>query len=229
MEPPPGPFASARTRTVCADEEFALASSDDAAMMISLRLAGAAALCAALLLSACAKKTDQTTTASTDATTATTAPAADGAASAAPDASATTAPELAASTAPGEASTMAPSTTASSTTATTSGAANGSGSGAYITLPVYPGAVDAKDNGSMSISTNTGSIAMKSYTTTDDAKEVADWYKAHLPSAFTNAILTSDNKTNATFVDEHKDGDQSVLVTTQDAGTRIQLTTKHGK
>jgi hypothetical protein len=192
-------------------------------MMSSLRLAGAAALCAALLLCACAKHTDQTTTASTDATTATTAPAADSAASTAPDATASTAPDASAATAP------AADATTSSTTATTTGGTNGSSSGGYITLPVYPGATDAKDNGSMSVSTNTGSIAMKSYTTADDAKKVADWYKAHLPAAFKNAILTSDNKTNATFVDEHTDGDQSVLVTSQDAGTRIQLTTKHGK
>ena len=199
-----------------------LASSDDAAMMSSIRLAGAAALCAAILLSACAKKTDQTTTSSSsDASSASTvAPAA--AASPAPDAT---------STAVGEATVTTPapaSTTASSTTTASSSSGTGD-AGAYITLPVYPGATDAKDNGSMSISTNTGSIAMKSYTTTDDAKKVADWYKSHLPASFKNAILTSDNKTNATFVNEHTDGDQSVLITSQDAGTRIQLTTKHGK
>jgi hypothetical protein len=222
MEPPPAPFSPVSARTARTDEDFTLASSDDAAMMTSLRLAGAAALCAVLLLSACAKKTDQTTTASTDATTATTAPAADSSASAAPGATVTTPPEVAASTVPGATAT----TSSSTTTATTS---DSGGSGGYITLPVYPGATDAKDNGSMTVSTNTGSLAMKSYTTADDAKKVADWYKGHLPASFKNAILTSDNKTNATFVNERSDGDQSVLVTSSDAGTRIQLTTKHGK
>ena len=199
-------------------------------MMSSLRLAGAAALCAVLLLSACAKKTDQTSTTSTDTTSATTAPAADSAASMVPDQ--TPAPDAGSSTAPGASASTAPTaaaTTGSSTTATTGGGTSADGAG-YITLPVYPGATDAKDNGSMSISTNTGSIAMKSYTTSDDAKKVADWYKAHLPASFKNAILTSDNKTNATFVNEHTDGDQSVLITTTDGtSTRIQLTTKHGK
>jgi hypothetical protein len=201
-----------------------LASSDDAAMMSSLRLAGATALCAAILLSACAKKTDQTTSTSTDTSTSTAAPASAGAASAAPDATATAVGEASVTTAP-----TAAATTSSSTTASTSGGTS-DGGGAYITLPVYPGATDAKDNGSMSISTNTGSIAMKSYTTSDDAKKVADWYKSRLPASFKNAILTSDNKTNATFVNEHTDGDQSVLITTTDGmSTRIQLTTKHGK
>ena len=195
-------------------------------MMSSLRLAGAAALCAAILLSACAKKTDQTTTTTTGASSATVAPAADaGAASAAPNAAATAAS--------GEASvaSAAPTTAAAgSTTTATSSGSNGASSGGYITLPVYPGASEAKDNGSMSISTNTGSLAMKSYTTSDDGKKVADWYKAHLPASFKNMVFTSDNKTSATFVEEHPDGDQSVLVTTQDVTTtRIQLTTKHGK
>ena len=207
-----------------ADEEFTLAPSDDAAMMSSIRLAGAAALCAAILLSACAKKTDQSTTSTSGAasSTATVAPDA-AAASPAPDATATTVGEATVTTPAPDA------TTASSTTTASSSSGTGD-AGAYITLPVYPGATDAKDNGSMSISTNTGSIAMKSYTTADDAKKVADWYKSHLPAAFKNAILTSDNKTNATFVNEHTDGDQSVLITTTDGSTtRIQLTTKHGK
>jgi len=186
-------------------------------MMSSLRLAGAAALCAALLLSACAKKTDQTTTTSTDTSSATAAPASDASASTGPGA-ATAAPDAAATTAAG-----------STTTVTTSGT-NGASSGDYITLPVYPGATEATDAGSMSVTTNTGSVVMKVYATRDDAKKVADWYKAHLPATFKDSIMTVDTKTIGTFVNERTDGDQSVIVATQDVTTtRIQLTTKHGK
>jgi hypothetical protein len=227
MEPPPDPFAPARARTVRTDEDFMLASSDDAGMMSSLRLAGAAALCAALLLSACAKKTDQTTTTSTDASSATAAPAADTSASAAPDAAATAAPDATTSAAPNAAATTA---AGSTTTTSTSSGTNGASSGDYITLPVYPGATEAPDAGSMSVTTNTGSVVMKVYATKDDAKKVADWYKAHLPATFKDSIMTVDTKTIGTFVNERTDGDQSVIVATQDVTTtRIQLTTKHGK
>lgn len=194
-------------------------------MTSTLRFAGAAALCAALLLTACAKKTDQSSTTSTDTTqTATAAPAGE-AAAATPAAGASAAP---ATTVPEV--TATPTVASSGTTATTSDT-SGTPSGGYIAIPVYPGAIESKDAaGSISVSTNTGSVAMKAYTTKDDAKKVADWYKARLPAAFKSAIMTSDNKTNGTFVDEHSDGDQSVLITSQDDGTtRMLLTTKHGK
>ncbi len=57
----------------------------------------------------------------------------------------------------------------------------GVGRGGYIDLPVYPGATESKE-GAMSVSTNTGSVAIKVYATKDDTKKVADWYKAHLPA-----------------------------------------------
>ena len=82
------------------------------------------------------------------------------------------------------------------------------------------------------MTTNTGSLEMKVYTTKDDAKKVAEWYKSHLPASFKGGILTSGDKTVGTFADEHanSDGDQSVIVANQEGGpTRIQLTTKHGK
>jgi hypothetical protein len=196
-------------------------------MKSSLRLAGAAALCAALLVTACAKKTDQTTTTSTDATqsAATNAPDAATAGTATPDASATTAPDAGATTAP-DASATGATTAPVTTTITTS---NGAASGGYIDLPVYPGATEIKEQ-AMSVSGSDGSVAMRAYSTKADPKTVADWYKTHLPDAFKNAIFTSGDKTSGTFVNEHKDGDQSVLVTSQSDGTtRIQLTTKHGK
>jgi hypothetical protein len=209
-------------------------------MKSSLRLAGAAALCAALLLTACAKKTDQTTTSSADTSTSTTAPAAD--TSATPDAGSTPVAEVSPSSTPDVSATAAATagatpaaaaTAVSTTTTTTTTATATSGNGAsagFITLPVYPGASETKD-GEMSMSTNTGSLEMKVYTTKDDTKKVAEWYKAHLPNAFKGGILTTGDKTVGTFADEHPDGDQSVIVANDSSGsgTRIQLTTKHGK
>jgi len=173
-----------------------------------LQLAGAAALCGALLLTACAKKTtDQSTTSSTT-------DASQAAATAAADAAATTAPA-----------------DASATTAVTSmSSSSGNGvAGDYIDLPVYPGASEAKDQG-MAVSSNGTSLAMKVYTTKDDTKRVADWYKSHLPSGWKDGIITAGGKTVGTFSNEHADGDQSVIIANQDdTTTRIQLTTKHGK
>ncbi len=186
----------------------------------------AVALCAALAFTACTKST-QSTSATTDATQ-TAAPDTPAGASTAPDATAsgvataTSAPEATAAT-------TAPAATTGSTT--TNGAAGGPGD-AFITLPVYPGATEAKD-GEISSTTNTGSVDIKAFLTKDDSKKVADWYKANLPSAFQSMVITAEGKTVGTFADEHKngDGDQAVLITYDNntSQTRIQLSTKHGK
>jgi len=200
-------------------------------MTTPLRLAGAAALCAALLLTACAKKTDQTTT-STDTTNTQAAadagatPAADaGAATTAPDAGTTPAAEVSTTGTPSS-STMS----AGGTTITTGSGTNGASKGGYIDLPIYPGAGEVKEQ-AITSSSDTGSVAMKIYSTKDDAKKVAEWYKAHLPASFKGGILTAGDKTVGTWADEHTDGDQNVIVGSDSSSgtTRIQLTTKHGK
>jgi hypothetical protein len=202
-------------------------------MTSSLRYA-AVALCVGLAFTACTKSTQTTST--TSDTTQTTAPDAGTAgASAAPAANATSAGEATTATTPAASATMgamAPASavpTANVTTGgTTSGSANGT-SGAYIDLPVYTNATEMKDQ-DMSASSNTGSVVMKAYTTKDDAKTVADWYRSRLPSAWKGGVLTAGSKTVGTFSNEESDGDQSVIVASQDDGTtRIQLTTKHGK
>jgi hypothetical protein len=201
-------------------------------MKSSFRLAGAAALCAALLLTACAKKTDQTTTSTdTSSTSATASSSPSSVYSSAPDASpaAGASASATASGAPDASATTAP--TADATTSVTTSTSNGTAGagGGYIDLPVYPGATESKE-GAMSMSTNTGSFVVKIYNTKDDTKKVADWYKGHLPAAFKGGVLTAGDKTVGTFADEHTDGDQSVIVAGQDDHTtRIQLSTKHGK
>ena len=183
-------------------------------MTIFLRLAGAATLCAAVLLAGCAKKTDQTTTSSTttttDASSATVAP--DAAASAA----AVNSPGPAAAT-PGAISVSV------KTSAPAAGGANG-----FIDLPVYPGAAENKDQ-DISSSGNGVTVTLQVYSTKDDAKTVADWYKSHLPASWKGGVLTAGGKTIGTFSNEMPDGDQSVVVASDTSATRIQLTTKHGK
>jgi len=116
--------------------------------------------------------------------------------------------------------------TVNGTTVTTS---NGSGTAGYIDILVYPGASENKDQG-MTMSANGTSLVMKVYTSKDDAMTVSNWYKAHLPAAWKNGIITAEGKTVGTFSNEMVDGDQSVIVASQDdKTTRIQLATKHGK
>jgi hypothetical protein len=191
--------------------------------MKSLHLAGAAALCAALLFTGCAKKTDQTTSGSaTDTTT-------QGGATPAGEANVTSAPATDVSSAP--AASTAPVVTATAAaggTSVSSSSGNGASDG-YIDIPVYPGAVEGKDQ-ALTASGNGTSVTMNVYTTKDDAKKVSEWYKSHLPASWKNSIITVGGKTGGTFVDEHADGDQSVIVAnTDETTTRIQTTTKHGK
>ena len=182
--------------------------------MKSLPLAGAVVLCAAVLFTGCAKKTtDQTTSGSstTDATT--------------QSAAATPASDAAAAPA-----TTAPGTTTASAGGTSVSSSSGNGSsGAYIDIPVYPGAVEDTAQ-AITASGNGTSVAMKVYNSKDDAKRVSEWYKSHLPASWKNSIITVGGKTGGTFADEHADGDQTVMVTSQDDGSsRIQIATKHGK
>jgi hypothetical protein len=209
-------------------------------MTSSLRYA-AVALCVALAFTACTKSTQST---STDATQTTAPDVTAAGASAAPDATstaageattATNAPAASATTSAMNATTAPPTTTGTTTTGTTTtgtttagGSANGT-PGTYIDLPVYPGATENKDQ-DMSVSANGGSLVVQGYTTKDDTKAVADWYKSHLPATWKGGVMTAGSKSVGSFANEMSDGVQSVLVVTQDDGsTRILLTTKHGK
>lgn len=189
--------------------------------MKSLHLAGAAVLCAALLFTGCAKKTDQSTTTTDTTAQADATPAADAVVTAAPATDTSSAP--AASTAP-----VVTATAAAGDTSVSSSSGNGASTG-YIDIPVYPGATEGKDQ-ALSASSNGTSVTMHVYTTKDDPKKVSEWYKSHLPASWKSSIITVGGKTGGTFVDEHSDGDQSVIVANMDeTTTRIQATTKHGK
>ena len=191
-------------------------------MTKSVRLAGVALVCASLLLTGCAKSKESSTSTSSGTTTTTTDTTPAAAAADATSAPATDATSAAASST----STTAPVAVTATTTASTSG---DGAKNAFIAIPVYPGASELKDQG-MAMSSNGTSVVMKIYATPDDTKRVIEWYKAHLPAAWKNFEMSSGGKTSGTFSSEGTDGDQSLIISTQDdKTTRIQAATKHGK
>ncbi len=173
---------------------------------------------AAALLGGCSKSNDTST--ATD----TSSPAADAGTSATAAASAEATAEA---TAEASAETSATESAGATSTAT---AAAGGGS---IDLPVYPHATEQTDKG-LSISTGATSVKMDVYLTKEASKTVIDWYKSHLPSAWQNFVVSNNGKTAATFTSPSASGsksggaEQSVMVTEDTDGTRIQLTTKKG-
>ncbi len=123
-------------------------------------------------------------------------------------------------------STDTPTTTAVATTAPIVTLAGG-----YIVIPVYPGAT-LSTNDERTAGYDFGPlVAVKIYSTKDDAKRVADWYKAHLPSSWDASVTRGNGKTVGTFSEERKDGGiQSVIAETWNNGTtRIQIATNHNK
>ena len=179
-------------------------------------LAGA---CLAMTLAGCSKHSDsQTTTTTTD--TSTTAAAT---ATSASDAAAATAASSPAGT------TMTAATPAGEAGAATTPVPAPSGGFSFIDIPVYPGAKEDPSQ-HMSMTSGDGSLEMHVYATKDDTKTVAEWYKSHLPASWKNTVITANDKTVGTFVQEQIGvGDQSVMVGDNNGATRIQITTKKGK
>ncbi len=175
---------------------------------------------AAVVLGGCSKSSDSGTT--SDASS----PAADATAAAAADAAASPAADAAASSA---ASTSAPDAGAAPASGASAAPAGGE---AAVDLPVYPGATEEGDKG-LQMSTGTASVKMQIFQTKTDSKTVIDWYKSHLPSSWQNFVISNDGKTVGTFASQSSGSkpaavDQSVIVTSENGVTRIQLTTKKG-
>ncbi len=102
--------------------------------------------------------------------------------------------------------------------------------GGYIVIPVYPGATVTTNDRTAAYDFGP-LVALKIYSTKDDAKRVADWYKAHLPASWDALVERGKGTTVGTFSEERKDGGiQSVIVETWDHGTtRIQIATNRNK
>jgi hypothetical protein len=181
---------------------------------------------AAALLAACSKSQDNSTAGQTEASAAAAAASAAAAGAnvaataASVAASAAAAGANAASTAAGEADV--------SSGATAAAAATGGAALAAITLPIYPGATTDPDK-SLSMSSNGTTVQVDYYLTKDDSPTVIAWYKAHLPSNWTNFSINAGPKTVGTFsTPENGTTSQTVVVTGDTDGTHVQLSTKTG-
>ena len=177
-------------------------------------------LAALAVLLGCSKSQD-TTTAQSSATGA--------AAAASSAAEAATSAANAASTAANAAATAQAAAASAAAAAATAGAGGSTGAIPPIDIPVYPGATKETDK-SLSMSGNGSSVKVDYYLTKDTSQAVIDWYKAHLPSNWTNFTIANGSKSVGTFSSpEHGNEGQSVIITGGDsAGTHIQLSTKTG-
>jgi ABC-type glycerol-3-phosphate transport system substrate-binding protein len=120
---------------------------------------------------------------------------------------------------------------AGASAAAASPAATAAASGtAFVTIeiPIYPGSTSEPDKG-ITMSSGGSSVKIAYYGSKDDPGMVIAWYKAHLPSDWTNFSIANGSKSAATFSSpEAGNAGQSVVVTGEGEGTQIQLSTKTG-
>jgi hypothetical protein len=94
--------------------------------------------------------------------------------------------------------------------------------------PLYPGATQNQDNGSISVTTSNSSGAMASFTTNDSFAAVDAWYKAHLPKGSEKMNVSQGGSSIAEFTMAENTPNQTlVMVTGKDGKTQIVIT--HGK
>jgi len=100
-----------------------------------------------------------------------------------------------------------------------------SGTFSAIDIPVYPGSTVEPDK-SVSMDQGGNKAKIDYYLTKDDAPTVIAWYKAQLPSNWTNA--DPSDTTSAAFASPGDAGNQQGVVITGGGpdGTEIQLATK---
>lgn len=94
--------------------------------------------------------------------------------------------------------------------------------------PLYPGATQSEDNGSISVTTSSGSSSMASFTTNDQFPAVYAWYKAHLPKGSEKMNVSQGGASIAEFtINEDTPNQTLVMITGKDNKTQIVIT--HGK
>ncbi len=94
--------------------------------------------------------------------------------------------------------------------------------------PLYPGATQSEDNGSISVTTSSGSGTMASFSTNDQFPAVYAWYKAHLPKGSEKMNVTQGGSSIAEFTTAEDTPNQTlVMITGKDNKTQIVIT--HGK
>ena len=99
---------------------------------------------------------------------------------------------------------------------------------AKLGAPLYPGATQTEDNGSISVTTASGTGVMASFTSTDSFDKVYEWYKARLPKGAEKMKMAQAGASIAEFVTDENSANQTlVMVTSKDDKTQIVIT--HGK
>jgi len=94
--------------------------------------------------------------------------------------------------------------------------------------PLYPGAAQSEENGSITVTTASGAGSMASFTTGDSFDKVYSWYKAHLPKGAEKMHVSQSGTSIAEFTMAENTANQTlVMVTAKDNATQIVIT--HGK
>lgn len=94
--------------------------------------------------------------------------------------------------------------------------------------PLYPGATQTENNGSISVTTASGQGTMASFTSSDSFAKVEAWYKAQLPKGSEKMSVNQGGNAVAEFVTAENTANQTlVMVTSKDNQTQIVIT--HGK
>jgi len=94
--------------------------------------------------------------------------------------------------------------------------------------PLYPGATQSADNGSISVTSASGSGTMASFSTNDSFDKVYTWYQAHLPKGSEKMHASQGGNSMAEFTMAENTANQTlVMVTAKDNATQIVIT--HGK
>lgn len=94
--------------------------------------------------------------------------------------------------------------------------------------PLYPGATQTEDNGSITVTTASGQGSMASFTTTDPFAKVEAWYKAQLGKDAEKMSVNQGGNAVAEFVTSENTANQTlVMVSSKDNKTQIVIT--HGK
>src|SRR5437868_10556748 len=99
---------------------------------------------------------------------------------------------------------------------------------AKLGAPLYPGASQSADNGSISVTTASGSGVMASFTTNDSFDKVYAWYQAKMPKGSEKMHVSQSGASIAEFLTAENTADQTlVMVSSKDNQTQIVIT--HGK
>lgn len=94
--------------------------------------------------------------------------------------------------------------------------------------PLYPGASQSADNGSISVTTASGSGVMASFTSSDSFDKVYAWYQAKMPKGSEKMHVTQSGASIAEFLTDENTANQTlVMVSSKDNQTQIVIT--HGK